>query len=199
MTVLIPVINKFAFADSTYPELIDAGGGNYTFWAAEQHYGRADFTISFRDGASAPTDPILVNASSATFKSAVISITGSSALFTFTQNATLTLETEGKVDSRKLLLGSAIFTGIGAAAGESLTFTVVGPGATAIFQGLSDGRVSATGSGGTPAAPIAIDFSFTTNRNINGTLAWEGQEGTFHIDETGTGYIVTSQERILLD
>lgn len=201
LTVLIPVINKIVNADSQFPELTALGGGVYRFQASDDHYGVATFTIAFQDANGAAIDPVDVDtrASSSTFKSVAISITGTSSLFAYSKSEALTLESAGVIDSARQLSGTASFVGVNDAAGYTLSFDLPAPGGTAIFEGLTAGRATATGSGGTPAAPAAMTMFFAPDRAIDGTVSWEGNEGTFHLEADGPGYVVTSQNRILLD
>ena len=141
-----------------------------------------------------------VRSSSNSLAAVAVSINGSSPLFTYTENGRVTLSVPGVLDttSVRYYTGSASFTGVGQASGYSLSFNVTQP-ATAVFQGLTSGQVTATGSGGNPSAPTNVVFYFQQNRNIDGTLSWEGQNGTFHVDVTGPGYVITPTQRIILD
>jgi hypothetical protein len=196
----IPVINKLINADSTFPELIDAGGGNYQVHDTDIHYGDATFTIAFQDINGATIDPIAVRSSSNSLAAVTVNITGSSPLFTYTETGKVTLGLPGVLDATSIryYTGTAAFTGVGQANGYTLNFNV-SQQATAVFQGLTTGQVTVTGSGGTPTAPANVVFYFAQNRNIDGTLSWEGQSGTFHVDVTGPGYVITPAKRIILD
>lgn len=192
--VLVPVINKFAVTDPTYPELTPAGGSKYSFTTSEKHYGSATFTLEFRSDVNTTIDPVAVQGSSTAVKSVLIAGTAASSLFpTITENLTLVLDSSGVVTSTMRLSGSTAMTG----SGYSLTFNLDPAGAKANFDGLTDNQTTASGTGGTPPTTAAIQLRFSTDRSANGSIAWEGRTGGIHIGSDGSGYVSTLEKRIL--
>ena len=194
LRTVVPVINKFATTNPVYPELTPVGGSKYSFTSAEKHYGSATFTLEFRSDTNATIDPVGVQGSSTSVKSVIVTGTAASSLFpTITENLTLVLDSSGVVTSTMRLSGTTSMTG----SGYSLTFNFDPAGSKANFDGLTDNQVTASGSGGTPPATAALLLRFTTDRNANGSIAWEGRTGGIHIESDGSGYVSTLEKRIL--
>ena len=192
--VVVPVISKLALTNSSYPELSGPVASKYSFNTAEKHYGTATFTIEFRSDVNATIDPIAVQGSSSSLKTILITGTAASSMFpTITENLALVLDSSGTVTSTLHLSGSTAMTG----SGYSLTFNFDPAGSKANFDGLSDNQVTASGTGGTPPAPAALVLRYTTDRNANGSIAWEGRTGGIHIETDGSGYVSTLEKRIL--
>jgi len=197
MIEFIPVINRLdqgnsapGFSELTGPD----GQSRYTFSKVEKHYGSATFTIQFIDGSGNVIDPISSLTSTTTLATARITTAGTSAQFTYTQNLVVTLQTPGILTSDKRLTGTTTFTG----ATDTLTMVYPAPGALCGFEGLVDG--SSNGSGTGPLAQtITLTLNYSPDRNADGLLQWEGQNGGIHFIDTGSGFLTTATYRILIN
>jgi hypothetical protein len=63
---------------------------------------------------------------------------------------------------------------------------------------MTDGSVNATGTGPS-GAPTTISMTFYPEHTANGTLVWEGNNGSLHLDNSASGLLITSQYRLPLD
>lgn len=195
LRVTVPVISKLALDNSDFRELSGPVASKYSFSVKEKHYGDATFTLEFRDSNNATFDPIAVRTSSITLQSVIVTGTGASALFpTINESMVIVLETSGTVTSNLRISGTATLSG----SGYTLNFGFNPGGSRAIFEGVTDGAATATGTGGTPPATTTINLGFSTDRNVNGSIAWEGRDGGIHLDNNGSGYVTTSAGRIFL-
>jgi len=195
LRVVVPVINKLSLATSDFSELSGPVAMKYSFQVSEKHYGTATFTLEFKDDVNATFDPIAVRGSSTTIKSVVVTGVGASALFpSISENLSLVLESSGVVTSTLRLNGTSVFSG----SGYTLNFGFNPGGSKGVFEGITDGSASASGTGGTPPATASINLGFTTDRNANGSITWEGRDGGIHLDENGSGYVSTAAGRIFL-
>jgi hypothetical protein len=104
-------------------------------------------------------------------------------------------ESSGVVTSTLRMSGTSVFTG----STYSLTFTFDPPGSKSIFEALTDGSATASGTGGTPPAAATVNLIFRSDRDVNGSIAWEGREGGIHLELNGSGFVVEPGGRILLD
>ncbi len=191
--IVVPVINKFGRTNADFSELTGPVASKYSFTVHETHYGAVTYTLEFKDDTSATFDPVSMRSSSTTLKSVIITGTGGSAVFpTITENLTLVLESSGVVTSTLRLNGNSTLSG----SGYALTFGLNPGGSRCVFEGLTDGSASASGTGGTPPATSAINLGFSTDRNANGSISWEGRDGGIHIENSGSGYVSSPGGRI---
>jgi hypothetical protein len=196
LRVVIPVIHKLERTDSSFGELTGPVGSKYSFNTTEKHYGNAAFTIEFKDDFGATIDPITTRTSTTTLKSVIVTGTAHSPAFDpINETMTLVLASSGVASSTIRMTGNATFTG----SSYSLTFTIDSAGNNAIFEGLTDGTVTASGTGGTPPATASLTFGYSTDRTANGQITWEGREGGLHIEPNGSGFVAESTGRILLE
>ncbi|MBV9079928.1 MAG: membrane lipoprotein lipid attachment site-containing protein [Elusimicrobia bacterium] len=195
--ILVPVLSKLQTTGQQFTELTQTSFGHYTFHTSERRYGQATFIAEFQDSFGVTCDPIAVVASSQTVKQIVITETGGGSVFGHNANLVLSIDTINTIGSPQHLYGSMTLTG----SGYTITFAIQGvAGCNAVFDGLTTGAVSATGTGGTPPAPTTINFSFATDRTANGSISWEGEQGQIHVNtDDGSGFVVTSTSRTLLD
>lgn len=196
LSVIVPIINRLAVPDTTFPELTGpagASGKDYSFTMSEERYRTASFLVKFFDNAASQIDPIAFRSSTTALKTVKINTTGSSDLFSYTESLTITLETAGDGTSGKRLTGTSVFNG----SGYAVTFTFSPPGPASNQDGLIDG--SFTGSGTGPTLGFSSTLRYSTDHTADGTLQWEGQTGEIHLANNGRGVIVTDQERFLLD
>ncbi len=194
MKVLVPVMNRTTLTNSTFPELTGPDAqSRYTFTTSERHYGTATFTIQFKDAGNNTIDPIQMQSSTAIIKSVLITDNGGNSKFTLSENLTLTLDLAGIVDSDKRLTGTSNFS----SSNLSLNFAFNGVGAKTTFDGLTDGSASASGT--FDGQPTTLNLSFYADHTANGNITWSGISGGLHYTETGTGYIVTNEFRLLLE
>jgi len=199
MGVVVPVINKIGLSGVSFSEIQGPNAQmQYTFSLSERHYGTAHFSIQFFDIFNNVIDPISNQLSTATLSGAIVTIApgnGSSALFNYTETVIVALTTPGTSTSAKNLTGTTGFIGNG----YSLTFTYSTPGPVAVFDGLTSGNFTATGSGGAPSQQASLMLNFNSNHEADGNIAWEGKQGGIHFKQDGSGYVVTSQSRQTLN
>lgn len=194
LNTIVTAMNRLSQTSPSFSDLTNVGFGQYQFTRSGSRYGSATFTITFKDGVGATIDPIANTASTSTFKSVDVTGTGSSSRFSYTIGTwTITLLTEGVPTSDKTLAGPTTFT----SAAPSYTINYTYTSAEATFEGVTDGTLSATGTG--PSAPITLTVTYASDRVVNGTLTWEGQSGGIHLASNGTGFIVTDTSRLLLN
>ena len=195
LNIIVPVINKLGLANQSFTELSGPDSqSRYSFQITDNSYGTATFTLQFRNSSNAIIDPIKTQTSTTTLNSVVVTGTGNSSKFSYSENLTITLETVGKANSKKFLTGTSNFNG----SGTSVTFTFPAPGAESSFQGLIGGGVTGSGTGAGGEA-TTLSLSFASNHEADGAIAWEGQQGGIHFAEDGKGYIVTNEARLLID
>jgi len=193
--ILVPILNRLAIADAGFPEVSGPDSNSrYTFRLSENRYGTADFTIQFLDAAHSVIDPISFQTSTSTIKTAALTTTGSSSLFAYTEDLSLTLATTGDVNSEKRVTGNATFTG----SGYTITFVFDPAGSVTKFGGILEGLVTATGTG-PGSAPMTLSMRYSTDHSADGNLTWEGQSGGLHIMDDGSGSIVTSTARLFVE
>lgn len=196
LTIAIPVMNRLGQAGSTFPELQGPDiNTRYSFSYSDATLGTVTFTLQFRDTNDQVIDPIANVVSTNTLKGAVFAATGQSPGFSYTENLEIILETSGIADSDKSLTGTSHFVG----AGYDITFTFPAPGVVASFNGLTKGRVTASGTGGPSSLPMTMNLTFSSDHQGNGDIAWDGLQGKIHTNDNGTGVIVTNQARYLID
>lgn len=193
--VIVPIINRIGQQNQIYPELTGPDGSSrYSFNRTENHYGTASFLIQFRDGTNAVIDPIQTQTSTTTLKSVVVTVTGTSSKFAYSESLSITLETAGAADSKKQISGTANFSG----STYNLNFTIVSPGITCSFDGLTAGIFEASGTGGPSNTTTSMQISLSSNKDANGSIAWEDQSGGFHMESNGTGFVTNGQYLIPL-
>ena len=196
LRVAVSVVNRLQQENALFPELSGPSAGKYAFSSTERHYGTANFTIEFFNDTGSQIDPIAVRSSSNTLKSFILTTAAASNEFpTITETLTVVLESSGVVTSRLRMTGSSVFTG----SSYSLTFNIDPSGCKTIYEALTDGSVTATGTGGTPPATATINLAFSSDHAVNGSMSWEGREAGLHIETNGSGLIVAPEGRILLD
>ncbi len=194
MNIIIPVIARLGIAGAQFSELTRTGFGQYTFPGAERHYGNATFTLQFKNTAGAPIDPIQNQGSTTTLKSVSVTTQGSSSLFNpYSENLVLTLDIAGDFGSVIRLTGTSSFTG----GGYTVTLTFPG-GAVTTFQGLKSGSVTGSGTGPTGLS-VALALSIRASQQLEGSINWEGQTGSLHMEDSGKGYVITGQSRFFID
>jgi hypothetical protein len=187
---IVPVINRLGQTINTFPELTGPDGSSrYTFQRVESHYGTANYTIQFRDSNGSVIDPIQTQTSTTTLATVDITASGSNDRYSYSETMTLTLETPGQVDSKKRITGTSSFTG----SSYSINFTMPSPGLTWSFDGVSAGIVTASGSGGPSNSALSMTLSLSSSHAASGPIAWEGNEGSIHIESNGSGYVTTPQ------
>lgn len=196
LRTVLPVLNRMQTSNATFGDLTPVGGGQYSFQGNDPHYGTVTFTLGFQDANGGGIDPISVPGSSSSLKAVTVTGAGASTLFpTITENLTLAFESAGVFTTTLRLTGTSVFNG----PTYTLTFTNSTPGSRVIFAALTSGTATATGSGGTPAAPATVNLEFSSDQHANGTITWEGQEGGIHLETNGSGFVVTTEGRILLE
>ncbi|MCB4756687.1 MAG: hypothetical protein LHV69_06600 [Elusimicrobia bacterium] len=198
LNTLVPVISRLVLTTRSFPELTGPDNlSRYTFQRGESHYGSATFTIQFLDATNAVIDPISVQSSTTTLSKVNVSVIGTSNQYSYSESLVLTLAIAGDVGSEKRLTGTSVLTDQ-SGGGYNVSFTLPSPGAMGIFGGLTDGIASGTGTD-VAGRPISISLTFNSHLEANGPLTWDGKEGSIHFAESGTGFVVTTQARILVD
>lgn len=192
---IVPVFNRLGRVDPPpdFSELTPVGSNVYEFSVTEKHYGSVTFKINFKDTSGNSIDPIANNTSTMTVRSVHITASGTSSLFTYSQDLVLTLETAGLLSSDKRLTGNSTFTG----ATDAVTFTFVPPGSNSTFQGLTNGMVLGSGSGPSNQN-ISITLTFSSNHEADGQIAWLGREAAIHFLDNGVGYVATKESRTII-
>ncbi len=195
LALLVPVVNRLGLTGSTYPELTSDGNMQYSFRLQNRHYGNATYTIEFKNSTGGTIDPITdpTHTSSTTLKSILINGVGTISSTNYKEELTLDLDTLGDTSGNKHLYGTSLFND----GSYSITFTFVSGGAPCTYQGMTDGRVDATGTG--PGAPVTLMMMFYPEHTANGSVAWEGNSGNMHFEENATGFVITDQYRLPLD
>ncbi len=191
---IITTINKTSIANPDFSDLTNISSNTYRFSLTEARYGTAQVTIRFYDGTGAGIDPIITRSSTSTIKSVSINTSGTSGLFTYSESGSITLDTAGNINSTMRSTGTFTFTG----SDHVLNFSIGNPARTTI-DGFRDGFLSATGSRLSNGDPVTMAIGLNSDQSANGTLTWDGQQGSIHIGTNGTGFIITSQARIPIE
>lgn len=199
LSSIVPIINRLGVNIAVFAELSGPDAqSRYTFSLTERHFGTANFTIQFRDTSDLIIDPFVVNASTGSLSSVLVTVSGSSSEFTYSQAYTIRLAVPGQNTSSKVATDTpgspTTFTG----SGYAIQYAFLSPGISVNNSGITGGRISATGTGPNSTS-TSLDILYAINHSANGTLSWEGQSGTIHFLDNGNGFIITNNSRIIFD
>jgi hypothetical protein len=191
--MLGPVVTNLNRLAIAYPStgLTGPNGSDYTFQRTEKHFGLATFTIQFQDSGHGAVDPFIAVASTGVVKYVHITMTGNSSEFAISEDLSLTLQTAGVLTGPFGLTGTSSFNG----SSYSINFTIPDPGVNATISGLISGPASSVGTG--PTQPTSSKLTFGTSSDLSGVLEWDGQTAGIHVDANGSGYLTTSDSRLL--
>lgn len=193
--VIIPVINKLGLANQTFTELSGPDAqSRYAFSLSNNRFGSASYSVQFRNASDVTIDPISARTSTTTLASVVITGSGSSQQFTYSESLRVTLKTAGNTTSDKFLTGSSNFAG----GTYNLTFTLPSPGPKISFEGLIDGYVAGAGSNAAGQA-ASLNLIFASDLTASGPLTWEGRQGGLYIRKNGEAFVTTEQSRIIVE
>ncbi len=192
---MVQLMNRLTLTGTSFTDLTGPDGNQaYSFPINETRYGSATVTLKFLDTNGAVIDPISNPVSTSSVKSVSFTMTGNSDLFAFLANdGLLTLDSAGILSPNKLASGSLSLTG----QGYTMTFTMPATGVQANYQGPFEGAVTGMGTG--PTEAFTANLQFSADHNLDGTLAWEGKTGGIRFSNNGTGYLVSDNEKILLE
>jgi hypothetical protein len=198
VAVIVPIFSRLGTTtELRFPELTPLGNSTYRFTVTQPSFGSAHADIQFKDPAGNVIDPIATTASTSTLASVTMAVTGASSLYSYTENLSMKLDTAGDTTSTKRMFGTGTFNGTNAAAGYSnLVFSFPSSGCESSFEGILAGTVNGAGTG--PSAPVTFRLTFGSAHAADGTLSWEGRNGTIHMNPNGVGFIIDGPTRILI-
>ncbi|MFN0117146.1 MAG: hypothetical protein ACKVQC_02480 [Elusimicrobiota bacterium] len=192
----ISIIGRLNAVNPQYPELTGPDGlGRYTLQTFSPRYTYSTVTLQFKDSNGTTINPIQTQSSSATVKSVEIGISGQSPSFNFTSALTLTLETAGNIEANKRLSGTSQFTNTP----YTINYNLPSPGIKTIFEGFTAGQMTASGNNSATSQALTLELSFSSDRTSSGSLTWDGETGTLRFDDKGDGYVITQNQRIILN
>ena len=195
INIAIPTMNRVGRPDLPFSEVTGPDGqGRYTFTTIDTRFGAPIFFMTFHntDGSLVDLTNPLVSTNTVSFAS--VTGSGVSKLFSYSLNVDIVVATPGITTTDKTIRGNYHFDG----AGYVLDFRFAGTGAPVTYLGMIGGQLYAAGTGGPQNAPAAISLNFDSSYDGNGSISWEGQQGTIHVGTEGKGYIATSTSRVFI-
>jgi hypothetical protein len=191
LSAAIPVINRIGTSSTDFAPLTGPDGSlNYGLTLTNNRFGSATYVVQFKDSTNAT---IAFNSSTSTFKSLVLTGTGSSALFTSTISLVISIQTEGNVNTDKFLAGALNFIG----SSNNITYTFPSPGIAVTFLGVTRGPMTASGTG--PMSQLVTGtFTYSSTHILDGSINWEGNQGTIHLNDFAAGILNLNQIRHIL-
>lgn len=186
------ITNRTSTVDPEYPELT-LPGPNYSYVISGAHYGQVTINFSYQDDSNMSIDPIFAQASSETIKYVFVNLTSVGVPFNGTGSFLLTFTEAGNFNSIIRATGTCTLT----EASYTVVFDVPNPGAAASFTGFSGGRINISGSG--PGGAITGQITATTERELNGSLSWDGNDGQIHVKENSDTLLYLDNLRYFFD
>jgi hypothetical protein len=165
----------------------------YTVRRSESHYGTATFTIQFQDVNHAAIDPFTTVLTTTSVQYVHITVAaGSTAFPTVTEDLSLILDTVGFLIGPYHLKGTAQFDN----ASYSIAYALDPNGVEATINGLLHGHATATSTSGSPKI-TSSDLSFGIHSDISGKMLIDDQTDGIYVSANGSGYLTTSDSRVL--
>ncbi len=165
---------------------------NYTFQRNEIHYGLATFVIQFQDVNSGALDPFTTGFATSSIKFVQITVNGTSTAFTFSEHLILSLDTVAILTGPYHMSGTSEFDD----SSYSIIYTLNPAGVVATITGLLSGQASSVSSQTSPKT-TSSSLSFGQVSDVSGVIKWEDQTAGIHVSPDGSGYLTTSDSRIL--
>ena len=116
----------------------------------------------------------------------------SSAFTTITENLLLSLDTVGFVAGPYHVTGTSEFDG----SSYSILYTLDPAGVVATATGILNGHASSVSLSGSPKTTSSA-LTFGEVSDVSGILKYEDQTDGIHVSPNGSGYLTTSDSRIL--